>query len=171
MSIFQKSSFWVLVTAVALFWMADFALGTAANRDVVDWVSMAFAFIMGCRLLPDAIDRFNRGGGQKNWQLLIGNFLLAWGWFAYVAWTFVARGFRIDWELHQSLASKATYEWMINSPLNGFFKFWLLSGFVMTFFGTNETPTTLPATKLYYIGVGLAVGILLGIIGTKLLPA
>ena len=158
MSLFRNPAFWVLTSAVALFWASDFALGTDLNRDVVDLIAMAFSFVMGCRLFADAADRFWRGGGQRNWQLLMGNFLLSWGWFTYSGWTFMARA------LERPV-------WMIESPLNGFFKFALLGGFVMTFFGTNDTPTPMPATKLYYIGVGLAFGLLAGFVVAKLIPA
>lgn len=157
MNFARNPAFWVLASAVTLFWSSDYALGTALNRDVIDLVAMAFSFVMGCRLAADAIDRFWRGGGQKNWQLLMGNFLLSWGWFTYSGWTFLARA--LDRPI-----------WMIESPMNGFFKFVLLGGFVMTFFGTNETPEPLPASKLYYVALGIAFGGIGGVILARFLP-
>lgn len=184
MTLLRNPAFWVLFWAVSLFWASDYALGTAANRDVIDLVSMAFSFVMGCRLMTDAWDRFNRGGGQRNWQLLMSNFLLAWGWFCFCGWTFLSRSFRQTYEMAQDAYATSglaadhaamqgayeTYQWMINSPMNGFFKFWLLGGFVLSYFATSEVPTPLAPTRLYYIGIGVAFGVLGGFIAARFIP-
>lgn len=160
MSLLRNGAFWVLASAIGLFWFSDWVLGTDLNRDVVDWIGVAFCSIMTMRLLPDAIDRFQRGGYQRNWQLLMSNMLFFSGWAVFSAWAFLVRAAKET--------DKATYDWMAASPLNGFFRFWILSACILAFFSTSEIPTKLPASKVYYIAIGVAAGVLIGIAGSQI---
>lgn len=158
MSLFRNGAFWVFVSAISIFWFSDYVLTTPLNRDVVDVLGISFCSIMALRLLPDAWDRFVRGGSQKNWQLLMSNFLFFSGWAAFSAWAFAVRGFDRP-------------EWMIESPLNGAFRAWILASAVLAFFSTTEMPTPMGPTKIYYIGLGVMAGILIGVAGTNLFGA
>lgn len=151
-----------LISAIALFWFSDYALGTSLNRDAVDLVGMAFSGFMGMRLMPDAIDRFKRGGGQRNWQLLMGNFLLYWGWFLFSGWAFMMRGVKVS--------DPAMYDWMAASPINGFLRFWILGGVALGFFATDDTPRPTTPTRMYYISIGVVGGVLLGFVLSKYIP-
>jgi hypothetical protein len=155
MTVLRNGAFWVLMSAIGLFWFSDMVLGTDLNRDVVDLVSIVFCTAMAIRLLPDAIDRFQRGASQKNWQLLISNMLFFSGWAVFSVWAFLYRGLEKP-------------EWMAISPLNGFFRFWILGAAVLAFFSTTEMPTPMPATRVYYIGIGVALGVLIGVAGSQL---
>lgn len=156
MTIWRNPALWVVVSAVALFWLSDYALGTPLNRDVIDVAGIFFGLVMAIRLLPDAADRFLRGGGQKNWQLLLSNELFWIGWVAFCTWGLIYRAVERP-------------EWMTYSPMNGFFKLVILGAGVVSFFATTETPTPMPATKIYYVAVGLAAGGLLGFVVAKLI--
>lgn len=163
MSLFRNGAFWILASAVALFWLSDLVLGTPLNRDVVDILGIVFCSIMAMRLLPDAVDRFRRGGAQKNWQLLMSNFLFFSGWVFFSAWAFIIRG--------TQASDPALYEWMRASSLNGFFRFWILGAAVTAFFSTTEMPTPLAPTRIYYIGIGVLAGILIGVAGSQLVAS
>lgn len=154
MTIWRNGALWAAASAIGLFWLSDAVLGTGLNRDVVDIVSIFFCTIMAGRLIPDAVDRFRRGGVQRNWQLLMSNFLFFSGWAMFSAWAFAVRGF-------------GRPEWMIESPINGFLRFWILGAAVTAFFSTTEIPTPLNPTKVYYIVIGVLGGILIGVAGSQ----
>lgn len=155
MSLLRNGAFWILASAIGLFWFSDLVIGTDLNRDVVDLLGIVFCSAMAIRLLPDAIDRFQRGGYQRNWQLLMSNMLFFSGWALFSAWAFMVRGL-------------GRPEWMMDSPLNGFFRFWILGASVLAFFSTADMPAPLPASKIYYITIGLAAGVLIGVAGSQL---
>lgn len=154
MSFLKNQALWVALSAITLFWASDRILGTELNRDVVDWAAILFSLIMGTRLLPDAWDRFQRGGGAGRWQLLMSNVLFWYGFAAFCMWTLAVRGY-----------DRPT--WMVESPLNGFFKFWILGAAILSFFATSGAPAVLPPRRLYYVAVGVLFGILLGILVAK----
>lgn len=154
MSLIRNGAFWILASAVALFWFSDFVLGTPLNRDVVDILGIVFCSIMALRLIPDALDRFRRGGSQKNWQLLMSNFLFFSGWAVFSVWAFAVRGF-------------GRPEWMIESAMNGFFRFWILGAAILAFFSTTDIPTPMGPSRVYYIGIGVMGGILIGVAGSQ----
>lgn len=157
MSGFQATG--VLFSAIAVYWLAVVVLGTPTARDSVDIASMIMGIILAARLFPDAIDRFRRGGSQAGWKLLLGNVAYLLGWVFFCAWTYVTR-------------AEDRPLWMVESPLNGFFKYWILGGIILSYFGTSEPSTFMPPHRVYYISVGVVVGVLVGIwIGRFFLPA
>lgn len=150
MRILHNRAWWVLLSANALFWASDAVLGTTINRDVVDFASIAISLVIGLRLLPDAVDRFRRGGGQGRWQLLMSNVLFWFGWASFCTWTILVRAYDRP-------------EWMAASPLNAYFKFWILSAGVLAYFATSDTPARLPPHRMYYVGIGVLAGVLAGL--------
>lgn len=149
----------VVGSAFALFWLMVAVLGTPLTRDSVDWAGMIMGTILAARLLPDAIDRFKRGGGKSGWKLLLGNVAILLGWVAFCAWTYIVR-------------DEGRPQWMIESPLNGFFKFWILGGIVLSYFGTSTPNQVMPPSRVYYIVVGVIAGLLAGVsIGRFFIPA
>ena len=163
MTLIRNPALWVLISAIGLFWFSDWVIGTRLNRDVIDLISIVFCTAMAIRLLPDALDRFKRGAKQKNWQLLISNMLFFSGWAILSGWAFLVRGAKV--------ADPPLYEAMAASPLNGFFRFWILGASILAFFSTTEMPTVMPASKVYYIGVGVLAGVLIGVAGSQLVGA
>lgn len=161
MSLLKNGAFWVLASAIGLFWFSDFVIGTDLNRDVVDLLGIVFCTAMAIRLLPDAIDRFQRGGYQRNWQLLMSNMLFFSGWAVFSGWAFIVRGMR-------EAGNTEVYQALLTSPLNGFFRFWILGSALLAFFSTTEMPTPLPASKVYYIGIGVLAGVLIGVAGSQI---
>lgn len=155
MRLARNSAFLVLVSAVAIYWAAVWVLGTDLARDSVDMTSIFMGIIVALRLLPDAWDRFSKGGGKPGWQLLMGNVLWLLGWVCFCTWTYILR-------------NEGRPEWMVQSPVNGFFKFWILGGIVLSHFATQgEVPPFMTPTRVYYTAVGVVVGILIGIAASR----
>ena len=149
----------VMLSAIALYWLMVFVLGAPLSRDAVDWAGMIMGTILAARLLPDAVDRFKRGGTKTGWKLLLGNVAFLLGWVAFCAWTYLVR-------------DEGRPRWMVESPLNGFFKFWILGGIVLSYFGTSAPSQVMPPHRMYYIAVGVVAGLLVGIwVGRFFLPA
>ncbi len=155
MSILSNAAFWIATSAVGLYWLAVWALGADLARDAVDWASIFMGVILAGHLLPDAYDRFTRGASRSGWQLLLGNVLWLLGWVCFCAWTYSTRALDRP-------------EWMVLSPLNGFFKFWILGGIVLSYFATTgELHTFRNPGRLYYVVVGLIAGILIGVAAAR----
>lgn len=149
----------VVVSAFAIFWLMVAVLGTPLARDTVDWAGMIMGTILAARLLPDAVDRFRRGGGRTGWKLLLGNVAFLMGWVSFCAWAYLVR-------------DAGRPQWMIESPLNAFFKYWILGGIVLSYFGTSTPNEVMPASRVYYIAVGVVAGLLVGVwVGRFFLPA
>lgn len=154
-SILSNSAFWIAVSAIGLYWLSVWALGADLSRDVVDWGSIVMGVMLSGHLLPEAYNRFMRGASRSGWQLLLGNVLWLMGWVGFCAWTYSTRA--LDRPL-----------WMVNSPMNGFFKFWILGGIVLSYFATTgELHTFRNPGRLYYVVVGLISGILIGVAAAR----
>lgn len=154
MSIFRNGATWVLLSAIALFFLSDAVLGTPLNRDVVDVAGMFFATLMALRLLPHVIEKFREGGGRQVGLLQMSNFLFYSGWAIFSAWAFLYRGLQRP-------------EWMAESAVNGFLRFWILGAGLLAFFSTSEIPAPFAPTKVYYIAIGVLAGILIGVAGSQ----
>lgn len=159
MGVISNGALWVVLSAAALYWFAVWVLGTDAARDSVDIASIFMGLVLAGRLLPDALDRFMRGGSKNGWQLLLGNVLFLLGWVFFCAWSYVLR-----------------YEnrpmWMVESPINGFAKYWILGGIVLSYFATSGEQTFRNPSRIYYVSIGLLAGVLIGVaVGRLFLPA
>lgn len=149
----------VVGSAIAIYWLMVLVLGTPLARDVTDWAGMIMGTILAARLLPDAVDRFKRGGTKSGWKLLLGNVAFLLGWVFFCAWTYITRG-------------EGRPLWMVESPINGFAKFWILGGIVLSYFGTSTPSQVMPPHRIYYIAVGVVGGLLIGIwVGRFFIPA
>lgn len=151
----DKRALTIALTAVALYWAADYVLTTPVNRNVVDVASILIALVLGTRVLPDAWDAVRARPIKGVGALIIGYVLFWYGWAAFCSWSFIYR----EWERP---------DWMAESPMNGFFKFWILSAGVLSYFATSRIPTPLPPHRLYYIVTGVVAGILIGLAAARL---
>lgn len=147
----------VLVSANILFWLTDAVAGTPWTRDAVDMSSIFMALVVAFGLMPDAWNRFWRGGGRQGWQLLMGNVLWLLGWAAFCTWTYICRG-------------EDRPQWMADSALNAYFKYWILGGIVLAYFATKQTGTIgiLTPSRVYYFVAGTAFGALMVAAGIQL---
>ena len=144
----------VLLSAIGLYWLSVLILGTPLARDSVDIASIIMGAILAARLFVPALVSFRRGGSKSGWKLLLGNVAILLGWVVFCSWTYVVR-------------SEGRPDWMVESPLNGFWKFWILGGIVLSYFGTHEPSPDLPPHRVYYIVVGVVCGVLIGIAITR----
>lgn len=140
----------VVVSAIAIYWFAVQVLGTPLARDSVDIASIVMGAILAASLIPLAVDYFKNGGDGNGWKLLLGNVTYLLGWVFFCGWTFLTR-------------SEGRPDWMVESPVNGFFKFWILSGIVLSYFGTNDPLPTVPQHRIYFLFWGVGCGVLIGI--------
>lgn len=140
---------WVAGSAIALFWFADFALGTPLNRDLVDLGGMTVALIFALRTVPNIVEAFHTNPGIASSRFMFGTTMFAAGFFFQRAWAFAVR-----WNDRPT--------WMIESPINGFIAFWMMCSFLLILSGATERPTASRQSRWYYTAVALVVGILIG---------
>lgn len=134
--------------------MTDRVVGTPETRDAVDMGIIFMSLVVAFGLMPDAWDRLMRGGGRQGWQLLMGNVLQLLGLAAFCTWTYIYRG-------------EERPQWMTDSPLNGFFKYWILGGIVLAYFATKQPGPIgiLTPSRVYYFVAGAAFGALMVVAG------
>lgn len=160
MSLIRKHAFWILLSYIALYWASDYVLGTSGNRNLVDWMNIIVGSILAASLIPDAADRFMRGGEQRNWQTLMSYVGVVGGWVLFCIMTLLTRPYG------EMSPPQAVPNWM--GQLTGFFKAIMLGSAIIGLFGTSDQPMKVPAHRLWYIAVGTAGGILMGIALAKL---
>jgi hypothetical protein len=156
MEFLRNSALWVLLTAAAAYWLAVFALGPDRARDAVDIIAMVVGIALCFRLAPHAIDRFLRGGKLREWQVTMG---MALFWASVVAtalWGFTAR-------------FEGRPQWMIDSPINGFFRYWTMGSGLLFLSALSSAPTGNGNMKLYYVILAFCCGVLVGAAGLRYL--
>jgi hypothetical protein len=146
----KSTAFGVVVSGIAVYWLAVLILGTPLARDSVDIASIIMASLLAASLMPLAIDHIAEGGQRSGWKLLMGNVAYLVGWVFFCGWSYVLR-------------AEGRPEWMVESPMNGFFKLWILGGIVLSYFGTNDPIPSMAPHRVYYVAIGVIVGILIGV--------
>lgn len=142
---------WALVGGISAYWILVFGLGADPARDTIDIGVMVLATWMFFLLLPQAVNRFLRGGGAREWRYLMGCELVVSGIDAQRLWALTVR-----WEGRPT--------WMVESPFNGFFAFWILCGLALMIWGYSGNPTLRSRRPSILIVVGvicLIAGVLL----------
>lgn len=151
MNFFRNRAFWILSSAIALYWFTDFAIGTPRTRDSVDLGLLVVSVYMTGRLFPLALDKFLLGGTENEWRMLMGNALFWAGIAAQRTW---ALSFRwLD-----------RPEWMSTSPWNGFFVFWIFSAGVLCLTASEQSLDAIPQTRIYAVVAAGAAGVLIGLV-------
>lgn len=145
-----------MVTAIALFWLSEYALGTETNRDAVAIGVVIVSLWNVFTYLPHAINRLKLGGARDSWRLLMGNVLFWAGVGSRESWLMVVR-------------AAGRPEWMVNSPLNGFFAFWIVCAGFLCVSASSEATSEIPQHRLFYVFAALCAGLLIGVIATRLL--
>jgi hypothetical protein len=148
-------AFWVLVSAVAVYWASVWVVGSEATRDGLGWATMFLGIVLTLRYVPHAWDRFMRGGGRSNWQLLMGLSLFWSGTFVRETWNYAIR-------------FNDRPQWMIDSPLNGFWTLWIVGAGALCWSASIEAPLPIPQTRIYYIVIGAIGGLLVGVAGSRM---
>jgi hypothetical protein len=144
----------ITAAAVAFYWLMVGLLGADLARDAVDVLVTVVCVAMVFRLLPHAIDRFRRGGQQKNWQVLMGVTLFFTALVSLAMWGFAARYYDRP-------------DWMIKSPINGFLRFWLFGAGLVLFSATNDIPESRARPVLFYVVISLLAGVIIGAAAIK----
>lgn len=150
----RNRALWIMVSGLALFWLTVWVLGSDLTRDIVDMLTMFIGIILALRYIPDAADRFRRGAALPEWRLLIGQALLWSGLAALGLWGFTVRAYDRP-------------QWMVDSPLNGLWRYWIVAGGVLCLSATTQSTAPLVQTRIYYLFIGLAAGVLIGVAGAK----
>lgn len=156
MSFLTNHALWIMVSAIVVYWASVLIIGSDTTRDGLGWATMFLAIILTFRYAPHAWDRFRRGGGQSNWQLLMGLALFWSGTFVRETWAFSAR-------FHDRP------EWMVNSPLNGFWTLWIVGAGALCLSASIDEPLPIPQTRIYYMVIGAVAGLLIGVAGSRFL--
>jgi hypothetical protein len=139
----------IATAAVAFYWIMVAILGSETARDAVDVLVTVVCVAMVLRLLPHAYDRFARGGTQKNWQVLMGITLFCTALVSLAMWGFAFRYY-------------GRPEWMSQSPVNGFLRYWLFGAGLMLFVATTDMPENKMRPTLYYVVLSLLAGVIIG---------
>ncbi len=139
----------VATAAVVFYWLMVAVLGADLARDSVDVLVTVVCVAMVFRLMPHAVNRFTRGGTQKNWQVLMGITLFCTALVALAMWGFAFRFY-------------GRPEWMSLSPINGFLRYWLFGAGLMLFAATTDMPESKARPTLYYVVVSLLAGVVIG---------
>ena len=148
---------WIVILTVIVYWLLDIALGSSVNRDLMAALAIIFAFANTGRYLPPAWRAFRRGGMQDNWQLLMGNVLFWSGFGCRELWVWLIR-------------TEDRPIWMLNSSLNGFFVLWIAGGgYLCWYAGRRGHPESIPPRRLYYLVIGLVLGLAMGVVGYRTL--
>lgn len=164
----MNSALWIMILSVLFYWVSVPILGVGTTRDLVAAGAILFAFANTGRYLLPALRALRRGGMQDNWQLLMGN-VLFWSGFGcreiYV-WivrfeTITLRDVLIEGRVYPALIYRP--EWMVGSPIDGFFAFWILGGGILCWAAGQQPIGGLPpAHKIYVYVVLCAISGLLG---------
>jgi hypothetical protein len=148
----------ITTAAIAFYWLMVAILGADLARDSVDVLVTVVCVAMVFRLLPHAIDRFRRGGSQKNWQVLIGVTLFFTALVSLAMWGFAFRYYERP-------------KWMSESPINGFLRFWLFGAGLVLFAATSDMPEGKERPTLYYVFISLLAGVVIGAAAFKLVTS
>ncbi len=146
---FRNRALQIASAAVAFYWLMVAILGTDLARDAVDVLVTVVCVAMVLRLLPHAYDRFSRGGQQKNWQVLMGVTLFFSALVSLAMWGFAFRYY-------------GRPDWMSQSPINGFLRYWLFGAGLMLFAATTDLPEGKVRPALYYVVISLLAGVVIG---------
>lgn len=157
MKILVQPSLWVATATLIVWAMSEYVLGNEANRNLLAALSVLVCVIYATRNLPHALSAFRHGGRQRNWRLLMGNVLFPYGFAAREIWGWMVRD-----------ADRP--EWMINHWLNGFFTLWILGGILLCYSASLPADLPVQQNRVYYAILLIAVGILIGIFVSRLLP-
>lgn len=141
---------------IVLFWVMDWILGTERNRNILDYIALFVSAVAMFRYGPAAWRAFRERAQEPSAQLLIGNIIFWSGINAQSIWQLAFR-------------AAERPDWMIGSPLNGFFKGWIVWGGIMCIRATISDPITLPPGRLFLIAVALFSGIIIGLAGARFL--
>lgn len=148
MAFLTNSAFWVAVTGIGFFWLSVGVLGTPFTRDAVDILATVVGSALAALLLPHAYRRFRAGGSKGNWKLLMSNALFWCGIVAAAYWAYAVRAY-------------GRPDWMIESPLNGFWRFWIMGAGVLTLAALRDEADKergIPQSRVYYMFLGFAAG-------------
>lgn len=155
MRLLQNSILLSTIAFVGLFWAMDYILGTAVNRDMLDYISLFVSALALFRYGPAAWRNFVEGrSGEAYVQLQIGNVIF---------WS----GINVQsiWQLAYRAAERP--EWMQLSPWNGAFKAWIVWGGILCIRATIENPLVMPRSVVWVVLLALFSGIIIGFAGAR----
>lgn len=133
----NRNIVWTLV-AVGLYWLSVLALETEPTRNLVAGGGIAIALANVLRYLPKAWEKYRTGASAGEWRLLMGLELFWLGFGAREAWLLAVR-----------LDNRP--QWMVDSPLNGFFAYWILCAGLLCFSAASDPLPASPRQNVYVI--------------------
>lgn len=147
---------WVLVGAVAFYWLVVALIGGRRALDATDIISMVVASALVLRLAHHAFDRLLRGGDRPEWRVTMGMTLFWLSMFVSSAWGFMERV--SDFPAH-----------MMGSPINGFFHYGTLGAGLLMLSALSDGPTERNHSWFPLWVVVFGMGILVGAVGLRLM--
>ncbi len=138
----NRNVIWTVVAA-ALYWLSVAALDTDTTRNIVASGGIAIALANVFRYLPKAWEKYRGGTNEGEWRLLMGLELFWLGFGAREAWLLAVR---LD----------GRPQWMVDSPINGFFAYWILCAGLLCFSAASE-PLPAPSRQNTYVILAVAI--------------
>lgn len=155
----NRNVLWTFVAA-GIYWLAWAAfgtdrVGTENLRNVVAVGGIIVAFLNVLRYLPNAWRKYRSGATAGEWRMLMGLELFWLGFGAREAWL---------------LGGRLPSNWPVtDSPWNGFFAFWILCAGLLCFSAASEPLPVAAHQNIWILSAVGVVGILIGMIGYRLL--
>lgn len=151
-----NKAIWILTGSVIFYWLVVFLIGPARARDATDLISMVVSASLVLTLAPHAINRLMQGGSRREWKVIIGMALFWASVFAIAAWGFAVRFYDRP-------------DWMVESPLNGFFRYWTLGSGLLMLSALSDNVHEADEVRLYMIVAIFGLGVLTGAAGLRFL--
>lgn len=139
------------VFAAAIYWLSVGAVGTDWTRNGVAGLAIIIAMATFLRYLPIAWDKYRTNQTAGEWRMLMGLELFWLGFAARETWLLAIR-------------MDGRPQWMVDSPINGFFAFWILCAGLLCFSARDEDITRVPHQNGYIIAASALLGLLVGML-------
>lgn len=147
----QNRALWIGAAAIALYWLMDAALGTELTRYGADILMVSFGTANSVRLSYPTWRAFREGAKRPEQMVIISWFVMWSGIAALGAW-----GFQVK------IDERPT--WMLDSPINGFLRYWIVCAAIMALRATTyPSATPLGSRWLFRLLLVFAAGIFVGL--------
>lgn len=156
MNMFKNAAIWVAISYTALYFFAGWAIGPTEVKNTIDYGVLLIALAFFFSWLPNTLEAFRSGGGERRFRLSLGLALLAAGLAGQRLWIII-------------LNQVGIADWMSKDLISGLTASWLAGGMLLCLSIDAKEDGLVPHLRFYYTGIIAGACLVIGFVAARIL--